>query len=164
MINIKKSNKELKNKDLIKNDQYQDIFREVIPVMLDQDDLNFMYHSIENRSPLLSKKILEIAFKTPNNLNFKDGYPKYPIRKIMKNIVNEKVLNNKSKVGFSTTINHITEINNGLFEKIILKSDFMKDTININFIKKSIKKSQSIVNSQQLFNIYSTAKFLNKFE
>ena len=164
MINIKKFNKELKNKDLIKNDQYQDIFREVIPVMLDQDDLNFMYHSIENRSPLLSKKILEIAFKTPNNLNFKDGYPKYPIRKIMKNIVNEKVLNNKSKVGFSTTINHITEINNGLFEKIILKSDFMKDTININFIKKSIKKSQSIVNLQQLFNIYSTAKFLNKFE
>ena len=29
---------------------------------------------------------------------------------------------------------------------------------------KSIKKSQSIVNLQQLFNIYSTAKFLNKFE
>ena len=82
----------------------------------------------------------------------------------MKNIVNEKILNNKSKVGFSTTINHITEINNGLFEKTILKSDFMKDTINIKFIKKSIKKSQSIVNLQQLFNIYSTAKFLNKFE
>ena len=164
MINIKKYSKEFTTNDLIKNDQYQDIFREVIPVMLDQDDLNFMYHSIENRSPLLSKKILEIAFKTPTNLNFKDGYPKYPLRKIMKNIVNEKILNNKSKVGFSTTLNQITKINSGLFEKTILKSDFMKDTLNIKSLKKNIKNPQSIVNSQQMFNIYSTAKFLNKFE
>ena len=82
----------------------------------------------------------------------------------MKNIVNEKILNNKSKVGFSTTLNQITKINSGLFEKTILKSDFMKDTLNIKSLKKNIKNPQSIVNSQQMFNIYSTAKFLNKFE
>ena len=164
MIDIKKYNNELVFKNLIKNDQYQDIFKEVIPVMLDQDDLNFMHHSIENRSPLLSKKILELAFKIPDKLNFKDGFAKYPLRKIMKNIVAKEILNNRSKVGFSTTLNNITKIDNKKFEKIIFKSDFLKKFLNINFVKKNLKNSQSIVNSQQMFNIYSTAKFLNKFE
>ena len=164
MMNIKKYNNELIFKNLIKNDQYQDIFKEVIPVMLDQDDLNFMYHSIENRSPLLSKKLLELAFKIPDKLNFKDGFAKYPLRKIMKNIIAKEILNNKSKVGFSTTLNNITKVDNKKFEKEIFQSDFLKKFLNINFVKKNLKNSQSIVNSQQMFNIYSTAKFLNKFE
>ncbi len=164
MIDIRKYKSDLIFKNLIKNDQYQDIFKEVIPVMLDQDDLNFMYHSIENRSPLLSKKILELAFKIPDKLNFKDGFAKYPLRKIMKNIVPKEILNNKSKVGFSTTLDHITKVNTKEFEKIISKSDFIKKFVNVNFIKKKLKHSNDIVNSQQIFNIYSTAKFLNKFE
>ena len=164
MMNIKKYKNELVFKNLIKNDQYQDIFKEVIPVMLDQDDLNFMYHSIENRSPLLSKKILELAFKIPDKLNFKDGFAKYPLRKIMKNTVAKEILNNRSKVGFSTTLNNITKVDNKKFEKIIFQSDFLKKFLNIDFVKKNLKNSQSIVNSQQMFNIYSTAKFLNKFE
>ena len=37
----------------------------------------------------------------------------------MKNIVPKEILNNKSKVGFSTTLDHITKVNTKEFEKII---------------------------------------------
>ena len=35
-----------------------ELFNEVVPVILKHDDLNSMYYSIENRSPYLDKNLL----------------------------------------------------------------------------------------------------------
>ena len=38
-----------------------ELFYEVIPVILHHDDLNSMYYSVENRSPYLDKDLFEFA-------------------------------------------------------------------------------------------------------
>jgi len=154
----------VKFKDKLKNDQFVGLFNEIVPVILDQDDINFMYHSIENRSPFLSKKILELAFKIPNNLNFKDGFAKFPLRQTMKQYVNKEIINNKKKIGFNTTINNITNTKSDSFIKNIFKSEFLKKYVNKDYLKDQISNDQTLLNSQQVFNIFSTSSFLNKFE
>ena len=38
-----------------------ELLHEIVPVILGHDDLNSMYHSIENRSPYLDKDLLSFA-------------------------------------------------------------------------------------------------------
>jgi hypothetical protein len=49
-----------------------ELFHEVIPVILKHDDLNSMYYSIENRSPYLDRDLLEFYFNNSATfINFK---------------------------------------------------------------------------------------------
>ena len=53
---------------------------QTVPLALNEDDLNSMYYSIENRSPFLNKDLVEISFKIPTKHLMKDLYNKYLLR------------------------------------------------------------------------------------
>jgi asparagine synthase (glutamine-hydrolysing) len=55
-------------------------FHESVPVILKEDDLNSMYNSIENRSPFLSKNLVEYSLSMPTNQYINNSYSKYPLR------------------------------------------------------------------------------------
>ena len=51
-----------------------EIFYETLPILLDQEDLNCMHHSIENRAPFLDRQMAEFVFSIPTeNLINKGG-------------------------------------------------------------------------------------------
>ena len=41
---------------------FNELFHEVVPVILCKDDLNSMMNSIENRSPFLDSKLYEFSY------------------------------------------------------------------------------------------------------
>ena len=60
-----------------------ELFNEVIPVVLHQDDLNAMYFSIENRAPLLDSKLVNSVVNYKTNEFIKNGYAKNILRDII---------------------------------------------------------------------------------
>ena len=63
--------------------------------MLKEDDLNSMYYSIENRSPFLSKKLVQYSLNINNSFYIKNGYSKFILRQALKGILNKVRLDRK---------------------------------------------------------------------
>ena len=54
-----------------------------------------MYSSIENRSPFLDSNLFQDCLNMPSKNYIKDGMAKWPLRKIINNIVPDKIRLNK---------------------------------------------------------------------
>ena len=53
-----------------------ELFHEVVPVILKHDDLNSMYFSVENRSPYLDRDLYEFTLTIPPHLLIANGFQK----------------------------------------------------------------------------------------
>jgi asparagine synthase (glutamine-hydrolysing) len=60
--------KKIYSSELLRNRMLNELFHEVVPVILKHDDLNSMYYSVENRSPFLDKDLLEVFFKNSTGI------------------------------------------------------------------------------------------------
>ena len=81
-----------------------EMFSEVVPVILHEDDLNAMYFSIENRSPFLDRELFEFCYRIPTPYLIRDGFAKVILRDAMAGVVPEKILWNRRKVGFNAPV------------------------------------------------------------
>ena len=77
-----------------------EMFVESVPIILHEDDANSMFHSIENRSPFLDRKLFEFACSVPDEYLIQKGMTKYILREVVKGIVPEIVLNQKKENWF----------------------------------------------------------------
>ena len=139
------------SKDLFRNRMLNELFSETTPVILNEDDLNSMNYSIENRSPYLDKNLIEFVYSLPSSYLIKNGYSKYLLREAFKGILNEDIRIDRKKVGFNSSIDSILNIENKR----------MKDYL---FDKKS--EIYGLVNRKkimQLFQIKSKPNYLSKF-
>jgi len=62
-----------------------------------------MANSLEERLPLLDKKIIEFAFSIPLNLKIRDGQEKYILRQAVADLLPKEILN-RPKQGFGTPV------------------------------------------------------------
>lgn len=92
---------------LLRNRMMNEMFHEVVRVILHEDDLNSMLYSIENRSPFLDRNLFEWAYSLPSELLIQEGYNKYLLRQAMDGILNDKVRLAREKKGFNASINSI---------------------------------------------------------
>ena len=83
------------------NKMLNELFYEVVPVILKHDDMNSMYYSIENRSPYLDHNLVEFMYKVPTKYLIKNSYQKRILRDTSKNILNEEIRLNRRKYGFN---------------------------------------------------------------
>ena len=150
------------SKSFLKNRLVNMMMHESIPVLLKEDDLNSMYHSIENRSPFLDSKLFKECLNMPTEYYIQDGMAKSPLRKILKGIVPDKIRLNKRKIGFNAPIEHIFNMKNKQNLEFILKDSQIFDIIDKDFLIKLIKKNTnfSSVENIFLFNFISTKVFL----
>ena len=98
--------------ELLRNRMMNELFHEVVRVILHEDDLNSMKYSLENRSPFLDTKLFEWAYSIPSELLINNGYNKYILRESVKGILNEKVRTAREKKGFNASINSIFDFSN----------------------------------------------------
>jgi asparagine synthase (glutamine-hydrolysing) len=163
-ITKKNKEKKFKNTDLLRNKMLNELFYEVIPVILHHDDLNSMYYSIENRSPYLDKSLFEFASSIPTNFLINQGYQKNVLRDSFKNILNDQVRLDRHKKGFNASINTIIDfkdprINNYLFDK----NSEINDFVNMKEIKKEIYTNNSNQFSKFIFSVLNTKIFIDAF-
>ncbi len=97
---------------LLRNRMMNELFHEVVRVILHEDDLNSMKYSIENRSPFLDKDLFEFAYSIPSRHLINDGYAKYLLRSAMNGILNDKVRLSREKKGFNASINSFVDFDN----------------------------------------------------
>ena len=95
---------------VMRNRMLNELFHEVVPVILHEDDLNSMYYSIENRSPFLNHSLMEYASTIPTKHLIQDGYGKYVLRSTLKNVLNDQVRLDRQKRGFNASIQSLVNL------------------------------------------------------
>ena len=114
--------------DVLKNKMLNELFYEVVPVILKHDDMNSMYYSIENRSPYLDHNLVEFMYRVPTKYLIKNSYQKRILRDTSKNILNEEIRLNRIKYGFNVSLESLIskqEILNFFNNNIEIISEFI---------------------------------------
>ena len=119
------------SKNLLKNRMLNELFHESVPVILAEDDLNSMQNSLENRSPYLSKNLVNYCLSIKNSNYIKHGISKYILREAVKNILNKDVRMDLKKKGFNSNINSVSNLNQASFKDFIGKSKELSEFVNL---------------------------------
>jgi len=163
MNNVKK-NKDFffSGTDILRNKMLNELFYEVIPVILHHDDLNSMYYSIENRNPFLDKDLFEFANSIPSLFLISNGYQKSVLRDSFKNVLNDKVRLDRQKKGFNASINTVINFKNPKIKSFLFdKNSEINEFVNMKKIKKEIYNNNTNQFSKFLFSILNTKIFLD---
>lgn len=139
---------------LLRNRMLNELFHEVVPPILHEDDLNAMFYSIENRSPYLDSRLFKFAYSIPNECLIQDGYAKFILREAMKGVLNEKVRTDRHKRGFNASINSLLDFNQRQNRDYILE-----DAKIFNLVKRN--EIEKLLDMRPMSNSYS--KFLFYF-
>ena len=131
-----------------------ELFYEVVPVILHEDDLNSMCYSIENRSPFLDSKLCEFAYSIPNEHLIHNGYGKYILREAVKGTLNDKVRLDRQKKGFNASFQSLVDLNITDNRDYLLEDGPIFDIVDR-------EKIHSLFNMHPMPNSYS--KFLFNF-
>ena len=70
--------------DLFSNWRLNELFYEQVQPTLNNEDLNSMMYSVENRSPFLNKKLFDLCFSFSPELLINNGYSKHILRSALK--------------------------------------------------------------------------------
>jgi len=73
-----------------------------LPALLRYEDRNSMSHSIESRVPFLTPQIAEFVFALPDREVLDGGVTKPVLRRAMRGLVPDRILDRRDKVGFAT--------------------------------------------------------------
>jgi asparagine synthase (glutamine-hydrolysing) len=150
---------------LLRNRMLNEMFEEVVPVILHEDDLNAMYFSMENRSPFLDSTLFDLAYSIPSQYLIKDGRAKAVLRDAMRGIVPNVILDERRKVGFNAPILDLLDLNDPDIKDYLLDDSKIYNLVKKDNIEKIIKdKSLSNSTSKFVFNFLNTKIFLeNQF-
>ncbi len=79
-----------------------DIFKNSLQSLLRYEDKNAMRFSIEGRVPFLDFNLVKYIFSLPDEAIIKDGWNKYILRQVTKEILPEMINKRRNKIGFTT--------------------------------------------------------------
>jgi asparagine synthase (glutamine-hydrolysing) len=149
---------------LLRNRMLNEIFRETVPVILHEDDLNAMYYSVENRSPFLDRPLFEFSQTIPVRHLIQDGRAKAVLRDAMRGIVPQPVLDNRRKVGFNAPIDELLDISNPAVRAEVLGESPIFDLVRRDRIAALCEKT-NLPNSESKFLFYflNAKMFLEEF-
>ena len=148
---------------LLKNRALNELFYETTPLILNEDDTNSMYYSIENRSPFLDSNLVNFLYSIPTEKLIQNGYAKFILRESVKNYLHESVRTDRIKKGFNASITSIFNFADKEFINELL--DEKSEIFNIldrKKIKKIFSKNISLNHySKFIFSFINTKIFLD---
>jgi len=149
---------------LLRNRMLNELLREIVPVILHEDDLNAMYFSIENRSPFLDRRLVELCYSIPSVLLIRAGRAKAILRDAMRGIVPDCILDNHKKVGFNAPIFSFLDVRDPETRQALLAPSPIFEYVRRDAIDQLLSRPD-LPNSQSKFLFYflSTKLFLEEF-
>jgi len=148
--------------ELLRKRMMNELFHEVVPVILKHDDLNSMYFSVENRSPYLDRDLYEFTLTIPPHLLIANGFQKKILRDSGKGVLCDKVRLSKQKKGFNASINSFINFDNSnVLDSIFDTNSPIAEYVNLIELRKDLN-IKLIPNhlSKLIFSIISTNFFL----
>ncbi len=152
------------SKDPFINHLNKDLFEDSIPAQIHSIDNISMYFSIESRAPYLSKNLFDFRNKLNKNLFIKQGKAKFVLRNAFKKQLPQKIVNEKEKIGFYSTLNETINLKSSEVLNLILNNSITKKYLKRNLIKEKILNNN--LNHQDekfIFSILNIAILLKKF-
>ena len=142
-----------------------ELFHELVPLINNEDDMNSMRMSIENRSPFLNKDILNFTMSLNSNLFIKNGYGKSLLREAMKGVLNDQVRLDREKYGFNSSIHSLVNLKSNMVYNFLTKNKKLNEFINVNFFMNFIRSQKNFDNkdSKLIFSVFNVAIFLEKY-
>jgi len=154
--------------DKLRNKLFKEMFHEVVPTVLYQDDLNSMNFSIENRSPFLDSKIIKLVMQIPSDKLIKDGFAKWFLRKAgaQSNVVSENIMFDRKKVGFNLSLSTLIKGQKSSISNFLKTDSKVYDVINKKKFLELFKRKNNFDGDENnfIFNIISVMVFLKKYE
>ena len=151
--------------DLFSSRRLNELFYEITPPILHNEDLNAMKNSIENRSPFLDKDLFNFCFSIPPKLLIQNGYGKFLLREAMKGILNDQVRLDVQKKGFNCSINTLINLSDPSTIKYLTEdSEIFEFVDRENFKNLLNDKYKENYLSKFLFTFISCKQFLDKHE
>jgi asparagine synthase (glutamine-hydrolysing) len=146
---------------ILRNRMLNELFHECVPVILHEDDLNAMSYSIENRSPFLDRRLVELANAIPTRHLVRNGYAKAVLREAMRGIVPDVVIDNHRKVGFNAPIEDLLPLDDPSCREELLEDSPIYDLVRRDAMADLLdKRGLSNSRSKFLFNVISAKMFL----
>lgn len=151
-------------KHLMRNRMLNELFHEVVPPILHNDDLNSMYFSIENRTPFLDRRLLEFSLRIPTRLLVRDGAAKAVLRDAVRNIAADVILDNRVKVGFNAPIEAFLDVEDPDVKSWLLDDGPIFEHVRKDRIETMLDKDD-LPNSESKFLFYfiCSKMFLEEF-
>ncbi len=149
---------------LLRNRMLNELFFEATPAILHEDDLNSMYHSIENRSPYLDSRLFQFAYSIPSEHLIRDGYGKYVLREAVKGVLNDRVRLDKHKKGFNASFRALFDPDRPEDRAFLLDDGPIFDLVKREKVEEVLDREQ-LPNSfsKFLFSFVSTKIFLDQW-
>ncbi|MDQ3193100.1 MAG: asparagine synthase C-terminal domain-containing protein, partial [Bacteroidota bacterium] len=131
------------------------------------EDRCSMHHSVESRTPFADDpELIAFALNLSGSYKIKDGVQKLILRKAINNILPEKIVNRKDKMGYVTPNNDwIAEIRPHI--QTIFDNPLLLEFLDVERIKKDFNKmfdSRDKEENKKLFKFISFAMWVNVFE
>ena len=155
---------EIYSDNLFTNRRINEIFHETVPAILNNEDLNAMSYSIENRSPFLSKDLFNFILSVNPETLIQNGYSKDILRTNLKGILHDKVRLDRQKKGFNCSIKSLINPKNKKNKNFLLdKNSKIFNYIDRNKFKKFLSGNfEKNYKSKFLFSFISAKLFLDK--
>lgn len=150
--------------DLLRNRMLNELFCEATPVILHEDDLNAMYHSIENRSPFLDRGLFDHCASIPTRHLVRDGKAKAVLREAMRGIVPDPVIDNRRKVGFNAPVLDFLDLGDPATREELLRDSPIFDVVRRDWLQGALDQEGGLPNSESkfLFSLISAKMFLEE--
>ena len=119
----------------LKSRMADELFVEVVPPILREDDANSMYCSVENRSPFLDFDLVSFVQSLPAKLLIKNGFSKALLREAVSGILPDAVRLDRKKVGFNAALDNLIDLNCPQTRSWLLEDHQIFDFVNYNQFK-----------------------------
>ena len=105
----------------LRSRMYSDLSSEVVPVVLHEDDINYMSCSVENRSPFMSREILDVSLSL-KDADLMRGYQKVFLRDLLKSFGEnfKPIYDNTRKQGYNYSVYDLMASDINLFRDILM--------------------------------------------
>jgi len=149
---------------LMRNRMLNELFHEVIPVILKEDDRMPMMYSVENRSPFLSYEVLTESLKTDVRHFIYEGRTKSLLREAFDGYLRDYVLNSYRKVGFNASFSEICDIDSIEFQDFLNDNSSYWEIFNRARVKEVFRNvgDEDYLN-KTAFSVVSSKIFLDNF-
>lgn len=134
-----------------------------LPGLLQVEDRMSMACSIESRVPLLDRRIVDLISVMPAGMKFRGGELKYLLKKTMKDIIPEEILNRKDKMGFPVPL-HIWSKNRAkefILDVLLSKKSRERKIINTDHVEQFVTNEQPF--GRGLWGILCLELWFNQF-
>lgn len=147
--------------DLLRNRMLNELNHETVPVVLNEEDLNAMTYSVENRSPFLDRSLASFLYTVPGDLLIRDGCAKWLLRAACEGLVPDSVRMDRRKRGFNVSLDSLIDRSDSETRDWLLSESPIFDVVRRDAIEELLDR-EMLENSVSkfLFSFISSKLFL----